>query len=158
MRRKRNEASYKRAPKKIRPSPMFLIVCEGEITEVEYFRSFPYYHSLGFSSDQAQNYSYGAVIIEGGAGQYSQVIERAEKLYREIKRSIGTLQRSEVWCVFDCDENIEELKIAVQAAKRKGFNPIYSIQCFELWFLLHYHLVNTAIDKRLYDNNSTFAP
>jgi hypothetical protein len=39
---KRDSNSYKRKKKYIRPSPFFIIVCEGKVTEPDYFKGFPY--------------------------------------------------------------------------------------------------------------------
>lgn len=47
MKNRRSLNSYKNNRKYVGPSPFFLIVCKGEITEPDYFRSFPYYSKLG---------------------------------------------------------------------------------------------------------------
>lgn len=119
MRQKRSNGSYQRRSKSIRPSPFFIIVCEGEVTEEDYFKSFPYYHSLGKGNLQGQLYEHKAVHIEAGAGQHIQVVKRAEKVFNEFIKKYGTVKPSEVWCVFDCDNDIIALKLAVEAAKKK---------------------------------------
>jgi hypothetical protein len=121
------------------------------VTEEDYFKSFPYYHSLGNETCDGQFYSHKGVHIEAGAGQHSKVVEKAEKVFKKFCKEYGTIKPSEVWCVFDCDNDIDALKSAVQAAEKRHFNPIYTIQCFELWFLLHFQNLSTAIGKEEYD-------
>ncbi|MUG87274.1 hypothetical protein GNP92_13105 [Paenibacillus timonensis] len=146
MKRKRSDESYKRKRKLIRPLPFFIIVCEGEVTEDDYFKSFPYYHSLGYGV-----FSHKAVHVEAGAGQHMKVVEKAELVYKKYCKEFGAIRPAEVWCVFDCDNDLESLIKAVKLAGKKGFNAIYSIQCFELWYVLHFQNLTSSIDKREYD-------
>lgn len=127
VRKKRNLSSYKREKKYVRPSPFFIIVCEGKITEVDYFKGFPYYCKLGEVSSSGRRYSHAAVYIEPEAGQHEKVVEKAYKIFNELKKKFGTISPSEIWCVFDCDNNTAGLNRAIQAAKSKQFNAIYSI-------------------------------
>jgi hypothetical protein len=149
--KKRDASSYKRQKKYIRPSPFFIIVCEGEITEADYFKGFPYYSKLGAVSDNGFQYSHASVYIEPGAGQHEKVVTKAHKVWIELNKKYGTIKPSEVWCVFDCDGNPNGLNCAIQAARSKKFNAIYSVQCFELWYLLHFQMVAGAISKTEYD-------
>lgn len=151
MRKSRNTSSYKRKRKYIRPSPFFVIVCEGKVTEVDYFKGFPYYHKLGAVSKSGKKYCHAAVYIEPEAGQHEKVVIKAQEIFNILKKKYGTICTSEVWCVFDCDNDISGLKRAIQAAESKHFNAIYSIQCFELWYLLHFQELYTAINKSEYD-------
>lgn len=155
MRGKRSEASYARKKRHIRPNPFFIIVCEGKVTEPDYFRNFPYYSSLGANSNAGVRFSHRGVYIIPEAGQHLQVVEKAERIYKELNKELGTIPKEEVWCVFDCDGNLNALREAVEVAKRKGFNPIYSIQCFELWFVLHFQSLTTAVDKKEYDKKTS---
>lgn len=138
MRGKRDSSSYRRTSKRFRPKPFFIIVCEGKKTEPDYFKGFKYYGS-GFQ------FVHSTVYIVPDAGQHEQVINKACEVYDKLQREYGTIKSKEVWCVFDCDGNYEALKKAIQLAKRKEFNAIYSIQCFELWFLLHFQQVTGPI-------------
>ncbi|MCY9692279.1 RloB family protein [Paenibacillus alginolyticus] len=151
MKGKRSDASYGRKKRYIRPNPFFIIVCEGKITEVDYFKSFPYYHSLGKDTSVGVRYSHKAVHIVPEAGQHVQVIEKADRIFKDLNKELGTVPKEDVWCVFDCDNDVTALREAVELAKRKGFHAIYSIQCFELWFVLHFQNLTSAIDKREYD-------
>ena len=85
------------------------------------------------------------------AGQHEKVVVKADEVWRKLKKEYGAISSNEVWCVFDCDGNTDSLNRAIKAAESKGFNAIYSIQCFELWFLLHFQPLTTAIDRKDYD-------
>jgi len=146
----RSDSSYKRKPRNIRPRPFFLIVCEGQNTEVDYFKSFPYYRCRGVLS-RGQFFSHGPVHVVGKAGQHESVVNKAEEIYQDLVNEYGYFSRDEVWCVFDCDENDSALKKAVQLAESRGFRAIYSVQCFELWYLLHFENITSPIRKSEYD-------
>ncbi|MFS0725684.1 RloB family protein [Paenibacillus sp. 1P07SE] len=152
MRGRRSDESYKRKKKNVRPNPYFIIVCEGSVTEVDYFKSFPYYNNLGGTTSSGLRYGHEPVHIEGGAGQHVQVVRRAERVLREKDAKLGSISKADVWCVFDCDRKTPELREAVELARRKGFKAIYSVQCFELWFVLHFQYLSTAVadyDERI---------
>lgn len=153
MKKRRGDSSYQRKKRYIRPTPFFIIVCEGSVTEEDYFKSFPYYHSLGGGSYglNGQSFIHKAVHIEAGAGQHVKVVEKADRVYKDFLKEYGTINPNEVWCVFDCDNDMKGLRSAVQAAKNKGFNAIYSIQCFELWYILHFQRITSPIEKKEYD-------
>jgi hypothetical protein len=56
-----------------------------------------------------------------------------------------------VFCVFDNDNNDKKLKDTIEIARKYGFNPIYSVQCFELWYILHFNYLQSSIEKERYD-------
>jgi hypothetical protein len=143
--KKRDANSYKRKKKYIRPSPFFIIVCEGKITEPDYFKGFPYYSKLG------AGYSHAAVHIVPDAGQHEKVVTKAYQVWKDLNEEYGTISPGEVWCVFDCDRDPAGLNRAIQSAKSKKFNAIYSVQSFELWYLQHFQVLTGAISKSEYD-------
>jgi len=60
----------------------------------------------------------------------------------------------QVWCVFDRDSfpaaNFNE---ALHLARQEGIEVAYSNEAFELWYLLHFDFVNTAISRTAYITN-----
>lgn len=111
-----------------------LVVCEGEQTETNYFRS--------FNSDKI------AVEAIPIVGQPVQIVQKA----------IGLQERrnyDEVWVVFDLDYNpsqgnkqFEQFNKALAKAKKNRLHIAYSIDCFELWFRLHYEQITGAISRK----------
>jgi len=114
------------------PKPKMLIVCEGAITEKEYFDQFAKFHRNSLVD----------VIVEGGKGVPLTVVraakERKEKAISDAKRKDDEfLKYQSVWCVFDVDDhpNVPEAKII---AADNGIELAISNPCFELWLLLHH--------------------
>lgn len=108
-----------------------LIVCEG-YTEVYYFQSF----RLG---------SLEIECVPTGRSKMS-LVKKAEDLSRER-------EYEEVWCVFDFDHDprnpsqINDYNSAIDSARKKGFSCAYSNDCFELWYLLHFNLVEGRLTR-----------
>jgi RloB-like protein len=117
-----------------KPIPTFLIVCEGEKTEKYYFESFPV-------STRPE------VKIVGSGRETIAVVNKALELMKE-----KSFDR--VWCVFDRDpsrdKTAQRFNDALQKADSKGISVAYSNECFEIWFLLHFHFYNTAIPREDY--------
>lgn len=99
----------------------FLIVCEGENTEPEYFNAF----RLTSATVKA---------IGKGLGTMSLVREAIS--VREQEKQKGK-SFNFCWVVFDKDE-YQDFDEAIEFAKKNGFEVAYSNQAFELWFLLHF--------------------
>lgn len=108
----------------------FLIVCEGEQTEPNYFRAF-----------QVP----GLVVkIEDVNRRGRALVEKAEQLREDD-------DYDQVWCVFDRDDLLPgQINEAHQRAGQLGIGVAFSNQAFELWFLLHFDYHNTAITRRDY--------
>ena len=112
--------------------PLILIVCEGEVTEPQYFRGF------------VRWWRNPRVTIEivPGAGQPEALVNLArsrkiEASARAKRERDSNLLFDQVWCVFDVDDHpgIPEARRAGQAA---GIECAISNPCFELWLLLHF--------------------
>lgn len=129
--RRGKRTSNDRRVAKLAFNQTFLIVCEGEKTEPNYFKAFP------TPTD---------VIIEVVGEGYNtlSLVKRAAELAKEQSYD-------QVWCVFDRDScHIETFNAAIELAKRKGFRVAYSNEAFELWYLLHFHYYQTSIPRRQY--------
>ncbi|SHE42449.1 RloB-like protein [Marinitoga hydrogenitolerans DSM 16785] len=107
--------------------PLILIVCEGEKTEKYYFDSF--------------EVSNAYVKVEGEGRGANVLLKAAKKYFKKEKFD-------QVWLVFDKDE-IDDQKFdeSIKEIKKKGYNPIYSNPCFELWYLLHFVFYQTSLSK-----------
>lgn len=123
----------------------FLIYCEGENTEPEYFKSFPVttetkVEAIGLGRSRT------ALI-----GKVLQLISNIEKD-----------ENQQIWVVFDRDvkyENQEQedkdFNEAVNLANRNALKCAYSNDCFELWFVLHDEYLESALHRsQLYDKLS----
>ncbi|MDG6220435.1 MAG: RloB family protein [Candidatus Thermoplasmatota archaeon] len=124
------------------PRRVIVVVCEGEKTEPDYFRGF--------------RKRYSNVNIETVTSKYCDaagIVYYAKKMKKEYELSLG--DGDGIWCVFDADSNQDDaLKKAVEEAVKHGIQVAFSNPKIELWFLLHYEDVLSAIsgedaDRRL---------
>lgn len=108
----------------------FLIVCEGEKTEPNYFKSFRVPRDV--------------ITVRGLGDNTVWLVQRAIEL-----RDAGDYDQ--VWCVFDRNSfPAENFNKALALARREGINVAYSNEAFELWYLLHFNFYNTAISRADY--------
>ena len=122
-------------------SKRFLIVCEGVNTEPCYFQSFPV--------QTAEVKTFGL-----GRSKMSLVEYVIDLVGQEPKKDPD----QEVWIVFDMDLNHlkdftlqqKDFNDAVRLAKANRFQVAYSNDAFELWFLLHYQLLESALTRLEY--------
>lgn len=131
----------RRAPS-LEPRPRILVLCEGKITEPEYFDALR----------REEHNRLVDVIIDDEGGVPKTIVERAVLLrrqaHREAKRSRDdNLMYDEVWCVFDVDEH-PRVADARQQARDNQIRIAVSNPCFELWLLLHFREQNAHIHRR----------
>ncbi|WP_445172198.1 RloB family protein [Microcoleus sp.] len=123
----------------------FLIVCEGEKTEPNYFRSFPVDTKVI------------KLDIEGKGRNTNSLVEKAI----ELKNDTESDEKDRFWCVFDRDKNpknpndSQKFNVAITLAINNGIDVAYSNDAFELWYLLHFHFYNTGISRQRYQNMLT---
>jgi hypothetical protein len=114
----------------------FLIVCEGEKTEPNYFKAFP---------KQVGKLVYD-IQFEGGGISTLKVVEKAIELRDTTKQKYDR-----VWAVFDKDSfKSTAFNNAILKAKANNIECAWSNQAFELWYLLHFHTRITAMDREEY--------
>ena len=115
----------------------FLIVCEGEKTEPNYFRAF------------IERWSEVKEIKVTGCGcSTCQLIIEAKKLREKLERE-RMVPFDRVWLVFDKDD-FKDFNKAIADAKKEGMNCAWSNQAFELWYVLHFQYLDTGVDRKQY--------
>lgn len=114
----------------------FLIVCEGEKTEPNYFKAFP--KKIGkFVYD---------IKFDGGGISTLKVVEKAIEL-----RDKSTQKYDRVWVVFDRDSfAANSFNSAIFKAKANNIECAWSNEAFELWYLLHFKNRITAMERDEY--------
>lgn len=116
---------------RLRQRPRILIVCEGTKTEPNYFKSFR------VTND-----------VHGEGVETIRVVEEAERLYD----ADGPFDQT--WCVFDRDsfppDDYDNAIHKVQSLEGKGFRTAYSNESFELWYLLHFECLESAVHRTYY--------
>jgi len=117
----------------------FLIVCEGEKTEPNYFKGLK--KDLPIGSLVVTD-----MTIEGTGKNTESLVDFTTKY---IKRSNRSFDR--VWAVFDRDSFTEQqFNNAIIKAEAGDINCAWSNEAFELWFLLHFQYVNHAMSREDY--------
>lgn len=118
----------------------FLIVCEGECTEPDYFKAFRMTAATVKAVGQAMN----TISLVNKAIS----IREAEKKKRRVY--------DQCWVVFDKDDfPASDFNQAILLAQRNGFRVAYSNQAFEYWFLLHFNLYQGPLHRNCYANMLT---
>lgn len=108
----------------------FLIVCEGEKTEPNYFRGFRVA---------------GRTVDIRGVGY------NTDSLVREAIRLMKQDEYDYVWCVFDRDSfPAQHFNAAFDLARTHNIQIAYSNEAFELWYLLHYDYHQSSIPRTDY--------
>jgi hypothetical protein len=109
-----------RAAPRREENPVLLIVCQGEVTEVEYFKL-----------------ATATVKAVGRAFDPEKLVQEAIDLRDAVRRSRYPYEQ--VWCVFDKDDSTpQQVHAAMQRAAAEGIEIAFSNQCFEFWLLLHF--------------------
>ena len=118
----------------------FLIVCEGEKTEPDYFKAF--------------RMTAATVKAVGQAMNTMTLVSKAISI-READRQ-KKREYDQCWVVFDKDDfPANDFNQAIQLAEKNGFRVAYSNQAFEYWFLLHYNLYTGPIHRNKYKDMLT---
>lgn len=127
--------SYDKAKKKLRKELVayFLIVCKGEKTEPNYFKSFP---------KKVGKIVYN-IEFDGGGISTLKVVEKAIELRNNSKQKYDR-----VWAVFDRDSfKSNSFNSAIMKAESNNIHCAWSNEAFELWYLLHFHNRTTTMKR-----------
>jgi hypothetical protein len=131
---KRKVTSRRHSPRKVNIRDVksrFLIVCEGEKTEPNYFKSFRVPKKV--------------VDVHGLGKNPSKLVESA----KELNDQDGDYDQ--VWLVFDRDSwTPQDFNSAISSARSAGFEVAYSNEAFELWYILHFEYLNTPTSRQDY--------
>jgi hypothetical protein len=119
-----------RSPVEIRATyPRFLIVCEGEETERNYFEKF----------------RTNVTIKTIGTGKNTLSLVVDARKYAEQD------DYNQIWVVFDLDSfPPDDFNSAIEQAQNAGFQAAYSNEAFELWYVLHFDYMDSAISREQY--------
>lgn len=115
----------------------FLIVCEGEKTEPDYFKAFRMTAATVKAVGEAMN----TMTLVNKAISIREADKAKKRFYDQC------------WVVFDKDDfPAKDFNQAIQYAEKNGFHVAYSNQAFEYWFLLHFNLYQGLIHRSQYKN------
>ncbi len=114
----------------------FLIVCEGEKTEPNYFRSF---------KTNVKKFVH-EIDIQGEGSNTKDLVERAIKA-----RDNSSQKYDRVWVVFDKDDFPDDnFNGAISKAEDNDIRAGWTNEAFELWYLLHFQFRDTGMSRTEY--------
>ena len=133
MKSRRRTPKLKRRKPRLEPKRRFILFCEGEKTEIEYFKA------IGRTCSKTLI----ALETHGGVGVpktiASKAIEKARSLGltpKSRRKKDSYEERDEVWAVFDRDDH-PRFDEAVRECEQQKVGVGRSNPCFELWLILH---------------------
>ena len=131
-RKEKHDKKRKVATRKVHLN--YLIVCEGERTEPNYFRAL-----VGGRNSRVLDVN---ILGEGQSTcrLVNTAIEEREKSMIEYDR---------VWVVFDKDD-FTDFNEAIALANSNGIGAAWSNESFELWYYLHFQYLDTPITRAQY--------
>lgn len=149
---KRNRQQRREAHREILPY-RYLIVCEGEKTEPHYFKGLSKNIEEKFKKE---NREFVKIIKSSEFKNFINIegtgcnTESLVNLCIQHKKN-ATIPFGKVWVVFDKDSfSDEQFENAINLAEKNDISVAWSNECIELWFLLHFEYLNTAITREQY--------
>ena len=122
----------------------FLIVCEGTKTEPNYFNALV----QGSMSDVRE------VNVQGvGMGTVA-LIKETKAIKHDLEKK-NNMQFDRVWVVFDKDD-FQDFNQAIAMAKELVYGSAWSNEAFELWYCLHFTMIENALKNKSGNNNFTY--
>ena len=134
--KRQNRVEKKRKEKIKEIRVYFLIVCEGEKTEPNYFKSF---------KKNVKSFIY-TIDTLGEGSNTKDLVKRTIKA-----RDNSSQLYDSVWAVFDRDSfSSNNFNSAIELAKSQDVKVGWSHEAFELWYLLHFQYRNTPMSRNDY--------
>lgn len=123
----------------------YLIVCEGEATEPNYFE--------GLKQDLPKGVLTAYQIDIEGAGRNTQSLVTEALRLKGVYEKNNNRPLDRIWVVFDRDSfSANDFNTAINRCTQS--NPVigcaWSNEAFELWYLLHFHYYQNAMSRQQY--------
>ena len=123
----------------------YLIMCEGEATEPNYFE--------GLKQDLPKGVLTAYQIDIEGAGRNTQSLVTESLRLKEVYEKNTARSIDRLWVVFDRDSfSANDFNAAINRCAQN--NPVigcaWSNEAFELWYLLHFHYYQNAMSREQY--------
>lgn len=132
----RKERSGRRKVESREKRVYFLIICEGEKTEPNYFSSF---------EKALPPYTIDIKTLGKGYDPLG-VVDVAIQMKDGARKKFDS-----VWAVFDKDDFLSSrFHAAISKARANGVKCAWSNEAFELWYMLHFQYIETALSRTKY--------
>lgn len=132
----------------------YIIYCEGERTEPNYFRDIK--SVIEDPSNPRSAIYREQIVIEEPRGKGMNTESLVQAAIDEVKEA--KLENTQVWIVYDKDDfSDESFNVCVEMAKNARdtkknveYKLAWSNQSFELWYVLHFRYLDAAIHRHSY--------
>lgn len=151
--RKKSDSNKKwmtdRRDRRITIAPEYhLIVTEGTKTEPQYFE--------GLKKDINNLYKGRISIVIEGVGQGANTLTLLERAQKIVERSPGKYKH--IWLVYDKDDfpkddfdnTYSRCKSLSENSDSIIYHALWSNECIEYWFLLHFMALDSALNRNEY--------
>ncbi len=126
-----------------KPNKAIFILCQGKVTEVQYFQYIK--EQIRFSKK---------VALTVKPYHNSNALQFIKYAIRNFKDDINSYD--EFWVVFDKDATSnEDFNKAVNLAEQSKLKVAYSNQAFEVWLIHHFQELFSGFDRNDYQNKLT---
>jgi len=124
----------------------YLIVCEGTKTEPLYFKALVKQLPIGVLSVCEFD-------IEGLGTNTADLVTKAQELAKKARHKTGR-KVDKIWCVFDRDSFPKKnFNGAINTCNQTvEMEAAWTNEAFELWYLLHFNYVDSALSRKQYGN------
>lgn len=144
--RRRNERKERASKERELRADSWLIVCEGTKTEPNYFKSLlDYVNSI---SDKKIKFK-----VVGTGRNTESLVTSVDDLFDFTSKEISNriIRYGKTFVVFDKDDFTKSaFNNAINMCIKQGYISLWSNECIELWFLLHFDYLDTAITRKEY--------
>lgn len=142
------ERSLKRRGARFTPRTRFLLLCEGKVTEPEYFAYVRQELRDRLIQIQVAPDTGDPLDLVNAALNHRKAADERSRQARD-----DNLRFDQVWCIMDVDSH-SRLTAACKLAATEGIHLAISNPCFELWALLHFSpqeadITGSAVQARL---------
>ena len=147
FKKRKNAREERGSAKKKLLSDTWLIVCEGSSTEPNYIESL-----IRFANTKTQSAKL-LYQIEGDGRNSISLVKSVDDLLSEIEfyKIKSDILYGQVFVLFDKDSFGKDcFDNAIKMAAARGYIPVWSNECFELWFILHYEYFVADTGRKSY--------
>ena len=137
---------FRRQENKRKENKIIYIFTEGEATEPIYF---------GYKKKEVETEIRRKSIKIEIKGTGYNTLGLVDFAINYINNEKIDLTLDDCWIVFDKDDFNKDFNRAISKAQKSKLKVAYSNEAFELWFLLHFNFMDSAIGRADYNNKLT---
>lgn len=145
FKKRKREKKKRRENNRLMAPSRYLIVCEGEATEPNYFEGIKLKINSRYNVSK-NSISKIELTIHGTGRNTNDLVEFVKEMVNKSSLGYG-----HVWIIYDKDDfSDDQFNSSIQQAESCGYNVGWSNEAVELWFILHFEYLNSGIQRGKY--------